>query len=885
MKKLILTLLFGCALIAQNIYSQEQIPDEVLVSYNANKKPLKTVLLDLSLKTEVNIAFQDEILPVDSLISINVRNERLGLVIDDIIKGTGNKYRIVGDQIVIIRDEFKKSKDNITISGYLKDKESGESLIAANVFLYDQSMGTITNEYGFYSFTMPKGVQRLYYSYLGYKMDIKEIRLTKDTTINVNLNPSVRLNEILILDNELLKIEETSASVTDLTLEKINSMVSLAGESDVLSLVNNQAGVNSAADGVGGFSVRGGSVDQNLVLMDGVPIYNPNHALGIFSIFNSNVIKSATLYKSGFPARYGGRLSSVLDVWIRDGNKEKLSGELSTSLLIAKGIIEGPIVKGKSSFLVSFRRTFIDQYADQLSELDFNDRDINFNYVFYDLNAKMNFQLSKKSSIYFSFYQGKDEYDYDRAIQTPGPTSDFLDLDANEWDWGNRMGVVRFSQQLGTKSFLKSSLYYTQYQFTTYDFNKVEESLDSTIINRQFLAGLYSSDISDIGFNLDFDYLPNNVHTLRFGTNLIAHTFKPGVLVANSLDSEFNSLETINIDTLRTRLNTPSIDGNEVQIYFEDNIRPNKHHLINIGFHQSFIFSENKTFVLPQPRLAYLYNKDVFTFKSSISFVSQYLHLITNSGLGVPVDVWLPSTDELAPQTGWVASAGFDITGKSKAYSFGAEAYYKRLNNLLAFNEGGIIDINQEDEWQADVPVGEGESYGIESYFNKNLGKISWDLNYTLSWSFRTFEEINGGRTFPYRFDRRHNLKFRYLHKINENVEFSLAWSYATGNPYTVPFELREVQADDGSIYVLPIYTERNNRRLVDYHRLDLGFNFYSNYSWGNTKFHIGINNLYGRVNPFAVDLIKVSNDPIDFKFQDYSLPQFLPSVSYSVSF
>jgi len=886
MKKLIVTLLFGCTLLVQNTYGQDQIPDEVLLTYTAKDKPLKAVLLDISLQTEVNIAFQDEILPVDSLITVNARKKMLGLVIDEIIEGTGNKYRIVGDQIVIIKDEYKKAKDKITVSGYLTDLQSGESLIAANVFLYDQSLGTITNEYGFYSFTIPKGLRRVYYSYLGYKMEIREFKLTKDTTINIQLDPSAQLNEILILDNELLKIQESPASMTDLSLDKLNSLVAIAGESDIMKIVNSQAGVNSAADGVGGMSVRGGSVDQNLVLMDGVPIYNPNHALGIFSIFNSNVIKSATLYKSGFPARYGGRLSSVLDIWIRDGNKERFSGEVGLSLMALKAIIEGPIKKDKSSFLISFRRSFVDQYLEQLNNNSIiGNNDIDFNYLFYDLNAKLNFELSDKSSLYFSYYQGQDEFFLNQTKRTPGTASTILDSDENEWDWGNRMGVIRFSQQLGNKAFLKSSVYYTEYKFSTFDFDQIKEEADSNIINNQFIGGFYSSDISDIGFNLDFDYLPNNVHTLRLGGNFIAHDFTPGVLVANSIDPQFSGMGSVTLDSLKNQLNAPQINGNELQLYLEDNIRPNKHHLINIGYHQSIIFSDAKTFVLPQPRLAYLYNKETFTFKTSISFVSQYLHLITNSGLGVPVDVWLPSTRTLVPQSGWVASAGFDLTGKNKAYSFGAEGYYKELKNLLAFNEGGIVDINTNDNWQEDVPVGTGTSYGVETYFNKNLGKINWDMNYTLSWANRTFEDINGGRTFPYRFDRRHNFKLSYLQKINDNVEFVLAWNYATGNWTTIPFDIRQVIADDGSQFDVPVYKEKNNEQLPDYHRLDLGFNFYSKHSWGNTKFHLGINNLYGRINPFFIDLTKTSNDPVQYDFNQFYLPPLLPSLSYSVAF
>ena len=888
MKSLFLTLILLCCIFMQKSFAQEQIPDEVLVSYNAEQKPLKAILLELSLKTEVNIAFQDEILPVDSLVSINFRNTPLGLIIDDLIGETGNKYKIVGDQLVIVRDEFKKSNDQITISGYLTDKLSGESLIAANVFLYDKSMGTISNEYGFYSFTIPKGVQRLYYSYLGYKMDIKELQLTADTTINVKLDPSAQLNEVLILDSKLLKVEESPASKTDLELDLINSMVSLAGESDVLGLVRNQAGVNTASDGFGGMSVRGGSIDQNLILMDGVPIYNPNHALGMFSIFNTNVIKSATLYTSGFPARYGSRLSSVLDIWIRDGNKEKFSGEISTGLLVGKGTLEGPIVKGKSSFLISFRRTYFDNIIQNLSNSLFqfgpsNDgRSRTINYFFYDLNAKVNFKLSDKSSIYFSIYQGKDQFLNNSSVPAIGQNSIFINDNENNWDWGNRMGVVRFSHQVSKKAFLKSAVYLTQYNFETFNLDQVEEIRDSIPVSNQFLAGLYKSDISDIGFNLDFDYLPNTKHTLRFGSNVILHSFRPGVIIANNFDSEFENLTNINRDTLAKRVGNKTITGTEIQLYFEDSYRPNQHNTFNLGFHQSFIINGDKTFVLPQPRLAYLYNKKAFTFKTSLSFISQFLHLITNSGLGVPVDVWLPSTEVLEPQKGWIASMGFNLAGE-KGYTFGSEIYYKELNNLLSFNEGEILDINQGDEWESRVPVGDGYSYGIETHLNKVIGNTLWNMNYTWSRSNRQFDEINNGEEYRYRFDRRHNFKVTFLQKINTSAEFTFTWNFATGNPITLPFEIREVIADDGSSFIVPIYRFRNQHELPNYHRLDCGFNFYSKYSWGRTKLHIGIQNIYGQQNPFFVELRRTTGN--DYEYQQFAFPKFLPSINYSVSF
>jgi len=886
MIRVIITFLLAISCAFANVSAQEKIPDEITISYSAKSQFLKTVLLEISDKSGINIAFQDEILPVDSLINVEARNKPIGLIIDEILERTGTKYKIVGNQIVIIVDEFSQSKDMITISGYLTDSQSGESLISTNVFLYDKSAGTVTNEYGFYSLTVPKGTQRIYYSYLGYDIDIKEISLAKDTTISVEMKPSALLNEVLIIENTSVKLDESPASIVEIPLDRLNSIVSVAGESDIIRVVQNQAGVNSGADGFGGLSVRGGSVDQNLFLLDGVPIYNPSHALGIFSVFNSNVIKSATLYKSGFPARYGSRMSSVLDIWMREGSKEKIGGEFTLGLLAAKGTIEGPIIKDKASFLFSYRRTFWDIWQELGSEQIFrlNGGEGTFKYHFSDLNGKINFKLGKKSSIYLSYYQGDDVYESSSSLPTTGSSSTFIDKNETNWDWGNQMAVVRFSHQISKKAFLKSAVYLTNYKFNTYEFNRTEERVDSNIIATDFLAGLYTSDIQDRGFNLDFDILPNSKNTLRFGTNVILHKFRPGLLATSHLDNLFESAADISQDSLSAVLNNPEIDGTEIQIYFEDNIRPNKHHTINIGFHQSIIQNDGKTFFLPQPRLAYLYNKNKFTFKTSLSFVSQYIHLITNSGLGLPVDVWLPSTRTLEPQKGWLASAGFSFQGE-KGFQFGSEVFYKEMRDLLSFAEGEIRNINEGNEWEASVPVGTGTAYGVETFFNKNIGRTTWSMNYTYSFAWRQFDKLNGGERFRFRYDRRHNFKFSFLHKINTNAEFNLNWSFATGNVVTWPTGVKEIRDDQGGMFEVLIYDEKNNLQIEDYHRLDIGFNFYSTYKKGRMKLSLGIFNIYNRLNPFYLDVKKVDSDPNQFAPFKYSLLPVLPSLTISYIF
>jgi len=867
---------------ALNIQSQQEIPDEKLVSYSAESKSLRDILVGLTKKTKINIAFQDHIIPSDSLITMRVSQKPLGYVIDELIKGTGTKYKIVGNQIVIIKDPFYESKDEITISGYIRDVESKESLISANIYTFDKVSGTVSNEYGFFSLSIPKGVQRVYISYLGYKLQVIEVPLTKDTTINVSLDPSIILNEVVIQESKLIEPESSVASVTHLPLDKIESIMSLGGEPDVIRLTHQLSGVSTGADGFGGMSIRGGSVDQNLILLDGVPIYNPFHALGVVSVFNSKVINSATLYKSGFPARYGSRLASVLDIRTREGNKERIGGDFSLGLIAAKATLEGPIVKGKSSFLVSARRTILDPWIN-LASGNLFDEDIN--YSFYDINLKTNFKVGKKTRLYLSYYNGKDNFKTELIEETKTDDTTLNAADQLFWNWGNTMGVVRLSHQLSNKAFLKSSAYYTRYKFNSFELDRFQEVVADTTTNFFYNSGIYNSSIRDLGFTTEVDFIPNPRNLIKAGVNIIYHTFTPGILFADQVDQLVPDSVFITSEVLNEALDEPNINGVEFQLYIEDEFRFNEHNRLNVGIHQSIIINRGKTFFNPQPRLAYLYQKDAFSWKASVSFVSQYLHLIANSGIGLPTDVWLPSTDILKPQTGWVASIGSSINN-DKGYEYGSEIYYKQMRNAITFTEGAPILINNTDDWEEVIPVGKGSAYGIEFFFNKSIGKVNWIANYTLAYSNRQFDEINNGEPFRYRYDRRHSVKFSLLYKINYNAEFTLSWNYASGNPVTFPEDSRIFIDDEGNSRILLIYPERNNYQLDPFHRLDLGFNFYNKTKLGRHKFHFGLFNAYSRIrNYLFIDLDLVDTDPVKFDTKGFSILPILPNFSWSITF
>ena len=866
--------------------AQYIIPDEVLVTCDFENTPLKAAILSLSDDSDVSIAFQDEIIPQDSLVSAAARRKPLGLVLDQILKGSGVKYKITGNQIVLIKDAYKKVKDELTISGYLKDSENGENLVWANVYTYDRTKGTTTNEYGYYSFTLPKGIQRLYYSYAGYQQKIIEFDLKEDVEYNVELDPYIMLNEVVILDSRISAVEEVPQSQDVVAIDKMHSTLPLGGEADVLRMTQFYSGVSSGSDGFGGLSVRGGSVDQNQILLDGVPIYNASHALGLFSVFNSQIIKSATLLKGSFPARYGGMLASVMDIRTREGSKKGLRGDISLGLLAMKGSLEGPI-GSKSSFLVSVRRTFADLWISSISKYlnESKNKVGNSQYYFYDINAKFNLELNKNNRLYLSLYTGDDVFNNELTSFINYPVGRATDYDEVKWKWGNQLLSLRLNSRLSSKAFLNTTFYSTSYNYRSFDHDRFEEFGDTNVLeNVIYSSGLYSSGIRDLGVRMDFDFIPSNKHIIRTGFNLVAHRFSPGLLIANQTSNLIPLNDTLTIDILSSNLQEDIINGLELQMFFEDAISLSSTSKLTFGLNNSIIFSSGKSYILPQPRFAFLVDGDPFVFKAGLSFVSQYMHLIANTGIGLPADIWLPSTELVKPQSGYIANASLKRS-TDKGLEYGLELYFKRLSNLVRFDENGFLAIDNSATWDENIPIGKGQAYGAEFFINKSVGKYTWDMNYTISRSTRQFDALNNGDTFLYRFDRTHSFKFSMVYKLNDNTEFSTNWIYGTGNPFTAPEGVRRETDIEGKPFFLLIYPAKNNGRLPDYHRLDVGFNFYHKLKKGRQKFTIGFYNVYNRSNPYYYDIFQGDKSINEFDYRSVSILPFLPTISYNLSF
>jgi len=865
-------------------FSQEITPDEIRVDYACVKKDLTSVIVEISNASNVNISFNPDILPKNKLVGFSAKNKSVGTILNAILKDTGVRYKIVGNQLVLVKNEFEDAEEIITISGYVRDSLSGEPLPYASVYSMNRLEGTESNESGFYSLTLPKGIQRVYFSYLGYQKRILELRLKKDTIVNAELNPDAVLNEVLILDSKIDAISKGLHSSDVLPIDQIWSIASFAGESDVFGMTQMISGVSTGADGFGGFNVRGGSFDQNLILYDGVPVYNSSHALGVISIFNPSTVKSAQLIKGPFPARYGGRLSSVLNVLTKEGSTKRIQGDISFGSLAFRTTLEGPLgKKDGSSFIVSLRRTHLDLWLlKNISKFiyDISDLEGQTNYNFYDFNAKVNLKLNRKNKIQFSWYSGNDNLDNDVTKRRSLDGNRTIQRKVIDTKWGNKIFSAKLNSELNQKLYHNLTFYTSGFDLDNFNLTQFDR-LNDTLETRSISAGLFHSKIKDVGFKSDFDYVPNSNHYWRFGVAAVFHDFQPGIFNIGLPNTD--TATEINIDTLSNRLNAPRIRGTEFTAYVEDEIRLNKNIYINPGLRYNLVVGNGYTDHSFEPRISAFAQLKNVHLRFGVSRMSQYLHLLTNGGFGLPTDVWIPSTDIIRPEKAWMFSGGLGFK-LSETMDLEIEAYFKNFDRIISFSEGLLSPIDEGTNWQQDLPIGKGIAKGVELNIIKRYGQSNIFANYTLSQSDRTFPTVNSGNQFAFRFDRRHQFKFGFIQKINKNAEFSSNWQISSGSPVSVPEQII-IKFEDGVPIAVPQVFGRNEQNLPLYHRLDLGFNFYNTYSWAKQKFSIGVYNAYNRENPFYIDIGTDDLIPTDFITEQFNILPILPYVSYSLSF
>lgn len=758
-----------------------------------------------------------------------------------------------------------QTRTKYTISGFVQDATSGERLIGANVFEPTLQEGTTTNSYGFFSLTLPADSVLLAVAYIGYQNEFFRLKLTDDVALNINLRPSpVAGDTIQVVADAIELIEnQTQMSRIDVSVAQIRSMPALLGETDILKALQLLPGVQSGSEGASGIYVRGGGPDQNLIMLDGAPVYNASHLFGFFSVFNADAIKNVNLTKGGFPARFGGRLSSVLEINMKEGNNQKFEATGAIGVVASRLTLEGPLKKGVSSFIVSMRRTYIDILARPFMNTD----EGTGGYYFYDVNAKANYAFSNNDRIYLSFYGGDDQFYAEENNDFDSETPDFT----AETGWGNLTGTFRWNHLFSKKLFSNTIITFSKYRF---DITTKERSGDDSYVANYF------SGIRDWSARVDFDYIPNTRHSIRFGTGITHHNFSPGAYQYNE-DS----------DTPIDLLLKPSAEVNALEaiVYIEDDVKIADDFSANIGVHASGFQVKNTTHTSLQPRVSLNYRlPGGYALKSSFAMMNQYIHLLTNSGIGLPTDLWVPATDRVKPQESWQAAVGIARSLADRRYEFSFEIYYKKMNDLIEYREGANY-LALDTDWQNKVQPGEGEAYGAEFFLQKKRGRTTGWLGYTLSWSNRRFALLNDGKAFPYRYDRRHDLSAVIAHDISKKWEFSTNFVFGTGAAITLP--IAQIQLNPtgynnpflGFTGTQNIYGSRNGFRMANYHRLDVSLRFFR----GNTRdggiFTFSVYNLYSRKNPFFI--YQDQDDSGNRVMKQVSLFPIIPAISYSFKF
>ncbi|WP_143959455.1 TonB-dependent receptor [Litoribacter populi] len=761
---------------------------------------------------------------------------------------------------------------NITISGTVKSSENGEVLIGATVQDNISRRGTVTNQFGYYSFSKDTSITSLSFSYVGFQPEKVEFNILKDTVLHIQLEPLNELDEVIVESSRSEPIHESAQMGNiNVPIRQIKSMPALMGEVDVLKVLQLLPGVQSGVEGASGLYVRGGSPDQNLILLDGVPVYNVSHLFGFFSLFNADALNNVELVKGGFPARYGGRLSSVIDINMKEGNMKEFHGEGGIGLVASRLTLEGPIIKDRTSFLISGRRTYIDYLAKPLIS-NYSDGD-NLGYYFYDVNAKLNHIVNDKNRIFFSLYAG-DDVGYsksDRSHVINGET--FTDKSEFGLSWGNLISALRWNHVFSNKLFGNFTASYTKYNFRLFNENDHSRVGGEEDFEDYYLAD-YRSGIRDYALKADFDYIPNSNNYIRFGLSNIFHQFSPGVFAGIS-----------KTDTLQN-LGANQMDSQEYAAYIENDIAVTNTLKFNVGLHYSGFLVDNQHYNYLQPRLSGRYMLDE---KSSIKFsfvtMAQYVHLLTNAGLGLPTDLWVPVTSNIGPQRSWQGSLGY-FKSLTHGLEWSVEGYYKDMNGLIEYQDGAsFLHINKN--WEDLVEVGRGRSYGLEMFVQKKLGKTTGWLGYTLSKTERKFENINFNRWFPFRYDRTHDVSLTVSHKLSSKIHLSGTWVYGTGNAISFPSTIYQ-STNNPEVGIAPGHVEhyesRNNFRVRDYHRLDLGVSFVKDTRWGVRTWNVSVYNAYNRMNPFFVD-IGFNQQAGTKMMEQYSLFPILPSVMYGFKF
>lgn len=799
-----------------------------------------------------------------------------------VFSGTGIKWEIKGSYVLL----FKSSQ--YTFSGHVC-QDNGESLL--NVTVYDQNMhiGTLTDEHGFFSLTLPEGKHTLRFSYVGYEEVVKELDLRSDYSGTIYLKESSTALEGVVVTADLnTSLFTTQTGKISLTSEQLNTEFSLFSSPDLVKAIQQLPGVSAGTELLSGLYVHGGKNDENLFLLDGMPLYQVNHFGGLFSAFNTDIVKNVDFYKSGFPARYGGRLSSVTDVCMKEGDLKEFHGMVSLGLLDGRLRFEGPVIKEKTSFVFGMRRSWLDVLsapALRIANRFFPEEDINARYAFHDINAKITHRFSNESRLSFSVYSGRDLFKMkDKQLF---PSGNLLHQEKEQTTdeyhirWGNLSAALSWNNQFNHKLTGNFSLVYarnlSKYDFRSDDsFYKGEDDKEYSVDRMQ--RDSYST-IDDVGFRMDFHYLPTASHHVRFGSDYLYHIYCP----QHTLSQDIRGTEEMT-DTLLSSVES-HYKGNEFSFYAEDDMRLTRKLRINLGGRYTMYQVSGAVYHSLEPRISASYRLfSRTTLKVSYTEMSQFAHQLSNSYLNLPTDCWVPSTSRIRPMYSRQVAGGVYMELPWRL-CLEVESYFRTTSRMLEYEAGGSLTL-PAGNWEQVVRVGDGKSYGLETSLVYHDEQNLFQAGYTLSWSKQKFDDFYSG-WYPSKFDNRHKLNFVYRRKFSHRMDVYAAWTYRSGDHATVPTQYVENPCLSGTSQLSdlePMYGKPNNITLPAYHRLDVGINFRRTTKRGFERiWNVSIYNAYCRMNPFYTKIER----QVDGSFRGKAIGLFpiIPSFSYTLNF
>ncbi len=766
------------------------------------------------------------------------------------------------------------AQEKVTISGYVRDSLSRETLIGAAIQAQEAGKGVNTNQFGYFSITLPKGKYTLNVSYVGYLPSSTNISLNQDINFDINLLSKNSLSQEIFISSRRRDVNVKSAQMgqINLTMNKVKALPVIFGEVDPLKTLQLFPGVSSSGEGNSGIYVRGGGPDQNLIMLDDAVVYNSSHLFGFFSIFNGDAIKNINLIKGGMPAQYGGRLSSVLDVSMKDGNMNNFQYEGGIGSIASRFSVQGPIKKDRSSFMISSRRTYIDAlvkpFIKKGSQFDGS------GYYFYDLNAKFNYKFSNKDRLYLSGYFGRDVFDFVNKVRQ---------FDVNI-PWGNSTLTTRWNHVFNKKLFMNTTLVYNDYKFR---FGALQNNFEIAL----------NSGIRDMNIKTDLDHYLTPAHKLRYGFQFTKHRFTPSVLSGKQDSTTFSPV------------NAQIKFANETALYIQDDWEPSDKLKINAGIRwsgfaqvgpykhytsdingrrlDSITFSSGelvKFYGGLEPRLTLRYNiNEETSIKSAITQNRQYIHLVSNAGTTLPTDIWVPSTLRVKPQLSWQYATGIFRNFKDNTFETSVEFYYKSMSNQIEYKEGYTPSGKDTEE---EFVFGKGWSYGTEFFINKAKGKLTGWIGYTLAWTWRKFPQINKGLKYPAKYDRRHDLSVVAIYELNPKWRLSGVFVYATGNATTLPEKFYLIEG-----VLTQQFSSINKYRLAPYHRLDLSATYTpikSKPSKIKGEWVFSIYNVYNRKNPYFYYFDQTGSafaGNLQVQAKQVSLFPVIPSVTYNFKF